>query len=132
MHEADIAQLMAWRHTNVATDGAFAGPHPRGYGTYPRVLGRYVREKDALSLPEAVLKATSLAAEHMGFDDRGRIRPGLKADLVLFDPDTVLDRATPEEPHAVSVGIAKVWVNGVLVYSGGQATNERPGRVVRR
>jgi N-acyl-D-aspartate/D-glutamate deacylase len=68
----------------------------------------------------------------MGFDDRGRIRPGLKADLVLFDPDTVLDRATPEEPHAVSIGIEKVWVNGELVYADGKTTNAFPGRVLRR
>lgn len=132
MNEADIAKLMAWRHTNIGTDGALDGPHPRGYGTYPRVLGRYVRERDALSLPEAVLKATSLAAEHMGIDDRGRIRPGLAADLVLFDPDAVIDRATPENPHAVSVGIEKVWVNGVLVYSDGRTTNVFPGQVIRR
>jgi len=82
MDEADIAKLMAWRHTNFCTDGGLAGAHPRGYGTYPRILGHYVRERDALTLPEAVQKSTSLAAEHMGFDDRGRIETGLKADLV--------------------------------------------------
>ena len=78
------------------------------------MLGRYVRERDALTLPDAVLKSTALAAEHMGFVDRGRIEPGFKADLVLFDPDAVIDRATPKDPRAVSDCIDRVWVNGVL------------------
>ena len=78
------------------------------------------------------MRGSTLAADHMGFDDRGLIEPGLKADLVLFDPDTVIDRATPEDPHAVSVGIEKVWVNGVLVYVDGSTTGEYPGRVLRR
>ena len=132
MDERDIERLMAWRHTNIGTDGELDGAHPRGYGTYPRVLGRYVRERDALTLPDAVHKSTALAAEHMGFVDRGRIEPGFKADLVLFDPDTVIDRATPEDPRAVSEGIDKVWVNGVLVYAEGRTTGEHPGRVLRR
>ena len=132
MDERDIERLMAWRHTNICTDGELDGAHPRGYGTYPRVLGRYVRERDALTLPDAVHKSTALAAEHMGFVDRGRIEPGFKADLVLFDPDTVIDRATPEDPRAVSEGIDKVWVNGVLVYAEGRTTGEHPGRVLKR
>jgi len=132
MTEADIEKLMAWPHTNIGTDGALAGAHPRGYGTYPRVLGRYARERDVLTLPQAVHKSTELAAQHMGFEDRGRIAVGFKADLVLFDPDRVVDRATPEEPHAVSVGIETVWVNGVVVYADGQTSGNYPGRVIRR
>lgn len=132
MDESDIEKLMAWRHTNFCTDGGLEGAHPRGYGSYPRILGHYVRERDALTLPEAVQKSSSLAAEHMGFEDRGRIAPGFKADLVLFDPETVIDRATPSDPHAVSDGIEKVWVNGVLVYADGSTTGEYPGRVLRR
>jgi N-acyl-D-amino-acid deacylase len=132
MDEDDIARLMAWEHTNIGSDGALDGAHPRGYGTYARVLGRYVRERDVLTLPQAVRKSTSLAAEHMGFTDRGRIASGFKADLVLFDPDTVIDRATPQDPHAVSVGIERVWVNGVLVYTDGGTTDAYPGRVLRR
>ena len=132
MDEGDIAKLMAWEHTNIGTDGALDGAHPRGYGTYPRVLGRYVRERDVLTLPQAIQKSTSLAAEHMGFEDRGRIAPGFKADLVLFDPETVIDRATPQDPHAVSIGIERVWVNGVLVYADGNTTGVYPGRVLRR
>ena len=132
MDEGDIAKLMAWEHTNIGTDGALDGAHPRGYGTYPRVLGRYVRERDVLTLPQAVQKSTSLAAEHMGLQDRGRIAPGFKADLVLFDPETVIDRATPQDHHAVSIGIESVWVNGVLVYADGNTTGVYPGRVLRR
>ncbi|GMR22362.1 MAG: D-aminoacylase [Acidobacteriota bacterium] len=132
MDEDDIAKLMAWQHTNIGTDGGLAGTHPRGYGTFPRVLGRYVRERGVLTLTEAIRKSTTLAAEHMGFEGRGRIAPGFKADLVLFDPDKVLDMATPEDPHALSVGIEKVWVNGVLVYSDRNTTGAYPGRVLRR
>ncbi|TDI46752.1 MAG: D-aminoacylase [Acidobacteria bacterium] len=132
MDERDIERLMAWRHTNICTDGELDGAHPRGYGTYPRVLGRYVRERDVLTLPDAIHKSTALAAEHMGFADRGRIEPGFKADLVLFDADAVIDRATPQDPRAVSEGIDKVWVNGVLVYTGGRTTGEHPGRVLKR
>lgn len=132
MDERDIERLMTWRHTNICTDGELDGAHPRGYGTYPRVLGRYVRERDALTLPDAIHKSTALAAEHMGFADRGRIEPRFKADLVLFDPETVIDRATPEDPKALSEGIARVWVNGVVVYADAQTTGEHPGRVLKR
>ncbi len=132
MAEEDIERLLTWPHTNVASDGQLAGRHPRGFGTYPRVLGRYVRERGVLTLEEAVRKMTSLAAENVGVADRGLIRDGMYADLVLFDPVTVMDRATPEEPHALSSGIHRVWVNGVLVYEAGRTTGERPGRVIRR
>lgn len=132
MNEEDIARLMAWPHMNICTDGDLDGSHPRGFGTFPRVLGHYVRQRQVLPLEEAIRKMTSLSAKHMGFTDRGRIEAGMKADLVLFDPDTVLDRATPEDPHALSVGIRKVWVNGELVYEDGRATGRYPGRVIRR
>ena len=114
------------------SDGALEGSHPRGYGSFPRVLGHYVRERGVLSLPDAVRKMTSLPATQMGFAHRGRIAPGMKADLVLFDPTTVIDRATPDNPHAISEGIEKVWVNGVLVYSNGETTRAFPGRVLKR
>ena len=132
MHEDDIEKLMAWRHTNIATDGSLDGAHPRGYGTYPRVLSRYVRERNVLELSEAVRRMTSLAAEHMGIADRGRIDPGFKADLVMFDSETILDHATPADPQALSTGVAKVWVNGEIVYQNGTLTGARPGRVLRR
>ena len=132
MNEDDIAKLMAWRHTNIATDGSLDGAHPRGYGTYPRVLSRYVRERGVLQLSEAIRRMTSLAAEHMGIVDRGRIDPGFKADLVLFDSETIMDRATPADPQELSSGVAKVWVNGEVVYQNGIVTTARPGRVLRR
>jgi N-acyl-D-amino-acid deacylase len=132
MHPDDVAALIAWPHSNICTDGSLVDLHPRGAGSFPRVLGRYVREQGVLSLEEAVRKMTGLAAEHMGFADRGVIRPGAAADLVLFDPATVLDNATPQDPSALSSGVAKVWVNGVLVYADGGETGARPGRFVAR
>jgi len=132
MSEPDLERLMAWKHANICTDGELDGRHPRGFGTYPRVLGRYVRERKVLTLEEAIRKMTSLAAANVGLRDRGMIRPGAFADLVLLDPATVIDRATTQEPRAPSVGIAKVWVNGGLVYDAGSATGNRPGRVLRR
>ena len=130
--EADVERLMAWPHTNICTDGQLDGRHPRGFGTYPRVLGLYVRERKVMGLEEAVRKMTGLAAGHVGLRDRGVIRPGAFADLVLFDPATVIDRATTKEPQAVSVGMDKVWVNGLLVFEGGAATGARSGRVLKR
>ena len=132
MDEPDVERLLLWPHTNVCTDGELAGRHPRGFGTYPRILGRYVRQQKLLSLEEAVRKMTGLAAESLGLTGHGALGPGANADLVLFDPRTVLDRATPEDPQAVSIGIEKVWVNGSLVFAEGKATGLRPGRVITR
>lgn len=132
MVEPDVERIMRWPHTNLSTDGALAGPHPRGYGAFPRFLGVYVRERKVLSLEEAVRRMTSLAAEHMGIRDRGRIAPGMFADLVLFDPATVIDRATPQQPHLTPVGITRVWVNGQQVFANGTTTGARPGRTIRR
>jgi len=132
MSEPDLERLLAWPYTNVCTDGELDGRHPRGFGTYPRVLGRYVRERKVVSLEEAVRKMTSLAAHNVGLRDRGQVRPGAFADLVLFDPATVMDRATTRDPHALSAGIQRVWVNGAVVYEAGAATGRRPGRALRR
>jgi N-acyl-D-amino-acid deacylase len=132
MDERDIEKIMAWPFTNICTDGELDGRHPRGYGSFTRVLGRYVRERHVVSLPEAIRKMTSLAADNVGIANRGRIAPGAFADLVLFDPATVIDNATPANPHAVSTGIAKVWVNGALAYDDGKTTGARGGAVVRR
>ena len=132
MVEEDIDRLLRWPWANVCSDGGLAGRHPRGFGTYPRVLGRYVRERGVLPLEEAVRKMTSLAAANVGIRDRGVVRAGAHADLVLFDPATILDLATPTDPRAVSRGVARVWVNGREVFRDGKATGERPGRVVRR
>ncbi len=127
----DIAVFLAWPHTNVSSDGGLAGRHPRGFGAFTRVLGRYVRERGDLALEGAVQRMTSLAADHMGIVGRGRIEPGNFADLVLFDPDTVLDLATPELPNEPSRGIEGVWVNGQRVYSPDGPTGAMPGRVLR-
>ncbi len=116
----------------VASDGGIGADHPRGAGTFPRVLGRFVREKHLFSLEEAVRKMTSLPASRMSLRDRGRIAPGMKADLVLFNPETVIDRSTFEEPRKLSEGIELVVVNGEAVWSAGKPTGARPGRVLRR
>jgi N-acyl-D-amino-acid deacylase len=131
MTEEDLEALLRWPHMNLCTDGSLDGSHPRGFGAFPRVLGRYVRERHVLPLEEAVHRATGLAADHMGFQDRGFIRPGQAADLVLFDPKTIADRATIAEPHALSDGVRAVWVGGAIVYREGRATGSRPGRVLR-
>ena len=104
MAEEDIETILKWPHANVCSDGASGGGHPRGYGAFPRVLGRYVRERKVLPLEAAVRKMTSLSAAHMGFTDRGTIAPGKRADLVLFDPKTVADRATPDESDGARGG----------------------------
>lgn len=132
MSEPDIAKLMAWEHTNICSDGSLSGAHPRGFGTYTRVLGRYVREQKVLTLEDAIRKMTSLAAQHVGLSRRGTIATGQFADLVLFDPGTVIDNATPADPHQVSTGIERVWVNGQTVWSAGATTAHRPGRVLLR
>lgn len=105
-------------------------PHPRGYGTFPRVLGKYVREERVLSLPEAVFKMTGLPADRLGLSDRGRLAEGMKADVVLFDPSTVRDRATYTNPHQYPAGIVYVWVNGDLVVGPEGHTGSLPGRVL--
>ena len=132
MHPDDIATLLSWPHTNVSSDGGLAGRHPRGFGTFTRVLRLHVRETGHLSLPDAIRKMTSASADHVGILDRGTIRPGAYADLVLFDPETVADRATTDDPNEPSVGIDRVLVNGTIVYENGHVTDARPGLVIRR
>jgi N-acyl-D-amino-acid deacylase len=116
----------------VASDGGIACDHPRGAGTFPRVLGRFVRERHLLTLEEAIRKMTSLPASRMKLSDRGRIAPGMKADLVLFDPKTIIDRSTFEDPRRLSEGIELVVVNGEAVWSGGKPTGAHPGRALKR
>jgi N-acyl-D-amino-acid deacylase len=132
MVEEDIAALIAWPHAAICSDGSLVSLHPRGRGAFPKVLRVYVREKKLLSLEEAIRKMTGLSAESVGIADRGVIRPGAFADLVLLDPATVADRSTFEDPNALSVGIEKVWVNGVTVWKDGKATGTFPGKAVHR
>ncbi|MFM1934383.1 MAG: hypothetical protein RL360_1264, partial [Bacteroidota bacterium] len=104
----------------------------RGYGSFTRILGRYVREQKILSLEQAVYKMTGLTASHLGLKDRGIIAPGKIADLVLFNPDTVIDRATIKNSQAISEGIEGVWVNGEKVFSENMATGKRSGSLIKR
>lgn len=132
MMESDIQAFYRQAWVMVASDGGIGARHPRGAGTFPRVLGRYVREKRWLTLPEAIRKMTSLPAQRLGWTDRGIIREGAFADLVLFNPDTVIDRATFAEPTQLATGIETVWVNGAIVWSDGRPTGARPGRVLSK
>jgi N-acyl-D-amino-acid deacylase len=132
MIESDIKAFYQQPWVMVASDGGIGSEHPRGAGTFPRVLGLDVREKHWLTLPEAIRKMTSLPAQRLGWKDRGVIREGAVADLVLFDPDSVIDHATFADPTALSTGIEKVFVNGTLVWDAGKPTGARPGYVIGR
>lgn len=127
----DIIDFMQWEHSNICSDGN-AGAHPRGYGSFTRVLGPYVREQKIMPLESAIHKMTGLTATHLGIIDRGIIAPGKKADLVLFNPDTVKDQAKIGDSQAISVGIEKVWVNGSLVYAQQKSTGKRSGQLIKR
>jgi N-acyl-D-aspartate/D-glutamate deacylase len=118
----------------LATEGSLrrGHPHPRSFGTFPRVLGVYVREKGLLRLEDAVRRMTSRNAAVLGLQDRGLLRPGNYADLTLFDPERVTDRATYAEPFRYSEGIEFVIVNGQVVLDHGKQTGARPGRALRR
>ena len=137
--EENVALALRHPAVMIGTDGfglPFKGPlakgkpHPRCFGTYPRLLGHYVRKKNVLTLEEAVWKSSGFPAQKLGWSDRGVIKEGYKADLVVFDPDTILDRATFEKPHQYPTGVYHVLVNGVLVVSRGQHTQSRPGIVL--
>ncbi len=116
-----------------ATEGVFleSNTHPRAYGTFARLLGRYVREEGLVPLAEAVRRLTSFPAANLGLEARGRLAPGYHADVVVFDPQTVIDRATFEQPHRYSEGVVHVFVNGTQVVRDGAHTGARPGRFVR-
>lgn len=131
MSEEDIASLLRWEHSNICSDGAIDG-HPRGHGAFTRVLGRYVREQKLMSLETAIYKMTGLTAEHIGITQRGLITPGYFADLVLLDPETVLDNATITNATALSSGVRKVWVNGQVVYEDQKAVENYPGQFIGR
>jgi N-acyl-D-amino-acid deacylase len=130
MIDSDIQAFYQQPWVMVASDGGIGSQHPRGAGTFPRVLGLYVRQKHWLALPEAIRKMTSLPAQRLGWSDRGVIREGAMADLVLFDAETVIDRSTFAKPFELPEGIQKVFVNGVLVWDAGKPTGARPGRVL--
>jgi N-acyl-D-amino-acid deacylase len=136
LDEGDVERIMRHPWTAIASDGRLTAlgdghPHPRAYGTFPRVLGYYVREQGVISLQEAVRKMTSLPADRLGLADRGRIAEGMNADLVIFDPATVTDRATFQQPHQYPIGIPFVIVNGVVTVEDGVFRDVRAGRVLR-
>ncbi|UFP93907.1 N-acyl-D-amino-acid deacylase family protein [Gloeobacter morelensis] len=130
--EDDLRTFIAAPWTMFCTDGELNGAHPRGAGSFARILGKYVREEKVLPLAAAIYKMTALPASRLKLTDRGRIAPGFHADLVVFDPARVADRATVEAPLAPPVGIEAVMVNGEWVVDRGQVTGKRPGRVLRR
>jgi len=138
MSEENVAMQIGQPWIKFGTDAGGADPrtatgltHPRAYGTFTRILGKYVREEGATTLEEAVRKMSSAVATRLHIRNRGLIEEGFYADVVVFDPETVGDRATYEDPHQVSVGVDHVFVNGVAVVDGGEHTGALPGRAVR-
>jgi N-acyl-D-amino-acid deacylase len=129
-----MRRILAHPATMIGSDGLpwDAHPHPRLWGTYPRVLGRYCREEKLFSLPEAIRKMTSMPAQRFGLAQRGRIAEGYCADLVLFDPSTIRDLATFADPIRAAIGIHSVWVNGTLSYTAQGLTGNRAGRFLPR
>jgi N-acyl-D-aspartate/D-glutamate deacylase len=129
MNEKDVANFIAWTHSNICSDGKDGG-HPRGYGSFTKVLSKYTREDKLLFLEEAIHKMTGLTAAHLGIENRGTIQEGNIADLVLFDPNTVKDNSTIQDSKALSNGIQMVWVNGQLIYQKKKATGKLPGTLI--
>jgi len=136
MSEEDIGNIMREPFTMIASDSGVhqvdkSMPHPRGYGNNARVLGRYVRDQKIITLEDAIRKMTSLPAQTFGFHDRGLLRPGYAADIVIFDENTINDLATFEQPHQYAAGISYVLVNGDIVFGNGAMTFARPGVALR-
>ena len=133
MNEEDVIRIMKHPTVSFITDGILGGnkPHPRVYGTYPRILGRYVRDQGVLSIEEAVRKMTSLPAEKLRLKTKGVIAENYDADITIFDLDTIIDKATFDNPRQFSSGIEWVIVNGHVVVENGKHTNATPGRTIR-
>lgn len=137
MNEEDIARFMTQRWNMTSSDGGLVEmgegvPHPRNYGTFPRRIRKYVFEEELQGIEEAIRSMTSLTAKTFGIFDRGMLRPGLKADIVVFDPDNLRDRATYTEPHQLSEGMVYVFVNGTMAIDEGEFTDDLAGRVLRK
>ena len=138
MSDENVAMQLKRPWVIIGTDAGGTNPdsakglvHPRAYGSYPRILGKYVREEGVLALEDAVRKMSSAVAERLSLRDRGLLREGMYADIVVFDPATIIDRATFAEPHRISTGVRDVFVNGVAVLRDGKHTGATPGKVVR-
>ncbi len=132
MNEADVKNFYTQSWAMVSSDGGIGSRHPRGTGTFTKVLGRFVRENNWFPLEEAVRKMSAFPAKRLGLKDRGLIKKGMKADLVLFDKDKVIDRATFAQPQNLSEGIEVVFVNGQKVWENGKTTANLPGEILRR
>lgn len=137
MSEEDVELIMQHPQTMIASDGrlvepGIGHPHPRWYGTFPRVLGRYVREKNTISLSKAIYKMTKLPATTLGISDRGQLIEGMKADITIFNPTTIADMATFEDPHQYSIGINYVIINGKLSIDNGVFTNLKAGKILKK
>jgi len=138
MSEDNVKLQLRQPWIKIGTDAAGPDPdsvhallHPRSYGTYPRILGRYVRDEHVLTLEDAIRKMSSAVATRLAIPDRGVLKPGMYADIVVLDPNTISDRATFEEPKKISTGVRYVWVNGTLVWRDGTHTGAKPGRILR-
>ena len=138
MSEDNVKLQLQQPWIKIGTDAAGPDPdsvrallHPRSYGTYPRILGRYVRDEHVLTIEDAVRKMSSAVATRLAIPDRGVLKPGTFADIVIFDPNTIIDRATFEQPKQISAGVRYVWVNGSLVWRDGKHTGAKPGRILR-
>jgi N-acyl-D-amino-acid deacylase len=134
MDEADVRRILSFPHTMIGSDGLphDSHPHPRLWGTFPRVLGHYCRDENLFPIEEAVRRMTGLPAQQFGLANRGQIAVGAYADIAVFDPATVIDKATFEAPMTPAAGIDLVMVNGEVVWRAGVHTGARPGRALRR
>jgi N-acyl-D-amino-acid deacylase len=141
MCEDDVRTVLSYAHTSIGSDASVRSvggitargkPHPRAFGTFPRIFKRYVRDSRLLTLEEAVRRATRLPATRLGLRDRGELREGWHADIVAFDPATIADMSTYEDPYRYPVGLSHVFVNGVAVVRDGLSTGSKGGRVLRR
>jgi N-acyl-D-amino-acid deacylase len=132
-HEGNVRAIMQDRRHMIGSDGILTGnrPHPRSYGTFARYLGVYAREEKVLSFEGAVARMTGRSAKRLGLKDRGLIKEGFNADLVLLDANTVLDRSTYESPRLAAAGIENVWIGGVATLKDGKRTEALPGRAIR-
>ncbi len=134
MHEEDVKRVLQWRRTMIGSDGLPCDPfpHPRLYGTFPRVIGRLSRDQNLYSMPEAIHRCTGLAAEVFGLAGRGLLREGYAADIVILDPLTILDEATFDDPRRLASGIRQVWVNGTPSFSPDNIESGRSGQLLAR
>jgi N-acyl-D-amino-acid deacylase len=140
MSEENVKRQIALPWVSFGSDASSMAPeepftktstHPRAYGNFARLLGKYVRDEHVIPMEEAIRKLTSLPAATLRIKERGKLEPGFFADVVVFDPKTIADRSTYEKPHQYAVGVRHVWVNGGQVIKDGEHTGDKPGRIVR-